>query len=130
MVEDWTFGIRDDEMQDVVNQARGEGAEVVVVLSHNGMDVDLKMASRVTGIDAIMGGHTHDAVPTPTVVKNRSGQTLVTNSGSNAKYLGVLDFDVRNGKVQDYKYHLLPVFSDFIEPDKEMQEYIDKLYGQ
>ena len=130
MTEGWTFGIKDDEMQQAVDAARAEGAEVVVVLSHNGMDVDIKMASRVTGIDAIMGGHTHDAVPTPTVVKNRSGQTLVTNAGSNAKYLGVLDFDVRNGKVQDYKYHLLPVFSDFIEPDKEMQEYIDKMYNQ
>ncbi|MFP4639068.1 MAG: thiosulfohydrolase SoxB [Guyparkeria sp.] len=130
MTEGWSFGIRDDEMQEAVDSARDEGAEVVVVLSHNGMDVDIKMASKVTGIDAIMGGHTHDAVPTPTVVKNSSGQTLVCNAGSNAKYLGVLDFDVRNGKVQDYKYHLLPVFADFIEPDKEMAEYIDKLYKQ
>ncbi len=130
MTAGWTFGIRDEKMQEAVDAARAEGAEVVVVLSHNGMDVDLKMASRVTGIDAIMGGHTHDAVPTPTVVKNRGGQTIVSNAGSNAKYLGVLDFDVRNGKVQDYKYHLLPVFSDFIEPDKEMADYIEKAYNQ
>ncbi|HSH84820.1 MAG TPA: thiosulfohydrolase SoxB [Guyparkeria sp.] len=130
MTEGWTFGIRDEAMQETVDAARAEGAEVVIVLSHNGMDVDLKMASRVSGIDAIMGGHTHDAVPTPTLVKNSGGQTIVSNAGSNAKFLGVLDLDVRNGKVQDYKYHLLPVFSDFIEPDKEMQDFIDKAYNQ
>ena len=81
-------------MQKVVDEARAKGARVVVLLSHNGMDVDLKLASRVTGIDAILGGHTHDAVPQPTVVANRSGKTLVTNAGSNGKFLAVLDLDV------------------------------------
>jgi sulfur-oxidizing protein SoxB len=80
MVPDWSFGIRDDRMQQMVDEARGKGAKVVIVLSHNGMDVDLKMASRVTGIDAIMGGHTHDAVPRPVEVKNAGGVTLVTNA--------------------------------------------------
>ncbi|MCP2798121.1 hypothetical protein NK944_23860, partial [Salmonella enterica subsp. enterica serovar Typhimurium] len=81
-------------MQEHVDAARAKGAQVVVVLSHNGMDVDIKMASRVRGIDAIMGGHTHDGVPAPVIVKNGGGQTLVTNAGSNGKFLGVLDFDV------------------------------------
>lgn len=127
MVEDWSFGIRDDKMQEAVNKARGEGAQVVIVLSHNGMDVDLKMASRVSGIDAIMGGHTHDAIPAPTIVNNAGGKTLVINSGSNAKFLSVLDLDVRNGKVQGFKFHMLPVFSNLIEADKEMASYIDKV---
>jgi len=127
MVPDWSFGIRDERMQEMVDQARGEGAQVVIVLSHNGMDVDLKMASRVTGIDAIMGGHTHDAIPRPVIVDNAGGKTLVTNAGSNGKFLGVLDLDVRNGKVQGYRYHLLPIFSNLLEPDAEMEAYIKKV---
>ena len=127
MVPDWTFGIQDDHMQKMVDEARGKGAQVVVVLSHNGMDVDIKMASRVRGIDAILGGHTHDGMPAPTIVKNGGGQTLVTNAGSNSKFLGVLDFDVRGGKVQDFRYKLLPVFSNLIAPDAAMQAHIDKV---
>ncbi len=99
MVADWSFGIQDDNMQKVVDEARAKGAQVVVVLSHNGMDVDLKMASRVTGIDAIFGGHTHDGVPLAVPVNNAGGKTLVTNAGCNGKFLGVMDFDVKDGKV-------------------------------
>jgi sulfur-oxidizing protein SoxB len=131
MIPDWTMGIQDEEMQKVVNEARGKGARVVVVLSHNGMDVDLKMASRVTGIDAILGGHTHDGVPAPSIVKNAGGQTLVMNSGSNGKYLSVLDFDVSvgkgGGKVQGFRYKLLPVFSNLLPADKAMAAAIDKM---
>ncbi|MEJ2451576.1 MAG: 5'-nucleotidase C-terminal domain-containing protein [Gammaproteobacteria bacterium] len=124
-IPDWTFGIRDSEMQNLVNQVRAkEKPDAVIVVSHNGMDVDLKMASVVTGIDAIFGGHTHDAVPAPTVVKNKSGQTLVTNAGSNGKFLGFMQLDIRNGKVQDFRYRLLPIFSNLLEADKEMEAYI------
>ena len=125
LVPDWSFGIQDEHMQQVVLEARAKGAQVVVVLSHNGMDVDLKMASRVSGIDAILGGHTHDGMPAPTIVNNRGGQTLVTNAGSNSKFLGVLDFDVRGGRVQDYRYKLMPVFSNLLAADREMQAHID-----
>ena len=114
-------------MQLMVDEARRKGAAVVVVLSHNGMDVDIKMASRVRGIDAIMGGHTHDGMPAPIVVSNAGGKTLVTNAGSNSKFLGVLDFDVRGGKVQGYKYRLLPVFSNFLPADREMDALITKI---
>jgi len=127
MTPDWTFGIQDDNMQLVVNEARAKGAQVVVVLSHNGMDVDLKMATRVSGIDAILGGHTHDGVPVPSIVKNSGGQTLVSNAGSNGKYLGVIDFDVKGGKVMDIKYKLLPVFANLIEPDAEMASLIKQV---
>jgi sulfur-oxidizing protein SoxB len=126
LVAEWNFGIRDDEMQKVVDEVRGKGAQVVVVLSHNGMDVDLKMASRVRGIDAIMGGHTHDGVPAPSIVKNAGGQTLVTNAGSNGKFLGVLDFDVKGGKITDFRYKLLPVFANLLPADAEMEAYITK----
>ncbi len=124
---EWTFGVQDEEMQKVVTEARAKGAQVVVVLSHNGMDVDLKMASRVTGIDAILGGHTHDGVPAPSVVKNAGGQTLVMNSGSNSKFLSVLDFDVHGGKIQGFRYKLLPVFSRLLPADKAMAAYLDRL---
>ncbi|MBE7422908.1 MAG: thiosulfohydrolase SoxB [Zoogloeaceae bacterium] len=127
LIPDWTMGIQDEDMQKVVNEARGKGAQVVVVLSHNGMDVDLKMASRVTGIDAILGGHTHDGVPAPSVVKNAGGRTLVMNSGSNGKFLSVLDFDVRGGKIQGFRYKLLPVFANLLPADAEMAAFIDKV---
>jgi sulfur-oxidizing protein SoxB len=127
LIPDWSFGIREDKMQKTVDDARSKGAQVVVVLSHNGMDVDLKMASRITGVDAIMGGHTHDGVPKPVVVENPGGKTLVTNAGSNSKFLGVLDLDVQNGKVRDFRYKLLPVFSNLLPADPEMTAYINKV---
>ncbi|MCO5118364.1 MAG: thiosulfohydrolase SoxB [Burkholderiaceae bacterium] len=127
MVADWSFGIRDAEMQAVVDEARGKGAQVVIVLSHNGMDVDLKMASRVRGIDAILGGHTHDGVPQPVVVANPGGRTLVTNAGSNGKFLGVLDLDVRGGRIADYRYRLLPVFSNLLPADPDMSALIERV---
>ena len=123
----WTFGIQEENMQKVVDEARAKGAKVVVVLSHNGMDVDLKIASRVRGIDAIMGGHTHDGVPAPVKVKNPGGVTLVTNAGSNGKFLGVLDFDVKGGKVADFRYKLLPVFSNLLPADAGMSALIKKI---
>ena len=126
-VSEWEFGIRDDEMQKVVDEARGKGAQVVVVLSHNGMDVDLKMAGRVTGIDAIMGGHTHDGMPVASVVSNKSGKTLVTNAGSNGKFLAVMDFDVKDGKVADYRYRLLPVFANMLPADPGMEALIQRI---
>ena len=127
MVADWAFGIQDENMQAMVNEARGKGAQLVVVLSHNGMDVDLKMASRVRGIDAIFGGHTHDGVPMAVPVKNAGGTTLVTNAGSNSKFLGVMDFDVKGGKLVDYRYRLLPVFANQLQPDAEMNALITKV---
>lgn len=127
LIPDWSFGIRDDAMQKTVDKARAAGAQVVVVLSHNGMDVDLKMASRVRGIDAIMGGHTHDGVPAPVAVENAGGKTLVINSGSHGKFLSVLDLDVTGGKVRDFRYKLLPVFSNLLAADPEMDGLIEKI---
>ncbi len=127
MIPDWSFGIRDERMQKVVNEVRGKGAQAVVVLSHNGMDVDLKMASRVSGIDFILGGHTHDGVPMPSIIKNAGGKTVVINSGSHGKFLSVLDFEVKGGKVSDYRFKLLPVFSNLIQPDPAMTAYIQKV---
>ncbi|MGB0127840.1 MAG: thiosulfohydrolase SoxB [Rhodocyclaceae bacterium] len=126
-VPDWTFGIQEEQMQKTVAQARAAGAQVVVVLSHNGMDVDLKLARRVTGIDAILGGHTHDGVPAPSVVANTGGRTLVVNSGSHGKFLSVLDFEVKNGRATDYRYKLLPVFANLLEADSAMASYIDEV---
>ena len=127
LVKDWGFGIQEETMQKTVDEARAKGAQVVFVLSHNGMDVDLKMASRVTGIDAIMGGHTHDGMPVASIISNPGGKTIVTNSGSNGKFLGVLDLDVRAGKVQDFRYKLLPVFANMLPADKEMDALITRV---
>jgi S-sulfosulfanyl-L-cysteine sulfohydrolase len=124
---DWKFGIRDEELQKLVDAHRNnDKVDAVVLLSHNGMDVDLKLASRVTGIDVILGGHTHDAVPQPTSVTNAGGVTLVTNAGSNGKFLAVLDLDIAKGKVSNVRYRLLPVFSELLKPDPAMQALIDK----
>lgn len=127
MVSEWTFGIQEARMQEIVDEVRGKGAQAVILLSHNGMDVDLKMASRVRGIDAILGGHTHDGVPAPVVVENPGGKTLVTNAGSNGKFLGVLDLQVTGGKVTDYEYRLLPIFSNILPADKAMTDLITRV---
>jgi len=125
---DWTFGIREAELQALVDELRAkEKADAVILLSHNGMDVDLKLASRVTGIDVILGGHTHDAVPQPSAVKNAKGTTLVTNAGSNGKFLGVLDLEIAKGRVTDIRYRLLPVFSELLKPDTAMLTLIDQM---
>ena len=118
---DWTFGIKEEELQKQVDALRGKGARVVVLLSHNGMDVDLKLAQRVKGIDTILGGHTHDAVPRPVPV----GETLVTNAGSNGKFVGIVEYHVAGGRVQQ-RYRLLPVFSNLLPPDREMAAYIER----
>jgi sulfur-oxidizing protein SoxB len=124
---DWTFGIRDEELQMLVDALRtNDKVDAVVLLSHNGMDVDLKLASRVRGIDIILGGHTHDAVPQPVPVANAGGITFVTNAGSNGKFLGVLDLELARGRVSDIRYRLLPVFSELLKPDAAMQALIDK----
>jgi sulfur-oxidizing protein SoxB len=128
LTPDWTFGIRDEELQKLVDDLRSnDKVDAVVLLSHNGMDVDLKLASRVRGIDVILGGHTHDAVPQPVPVTNASGITLVTNAGSNGKFLGVLDLELARGRVSDIRYRLLPVFSELLKPDAEMQALIEKI---
>ena len=127
MVPEWSFGIQDERMQKLVDEVRGKGAKAVVVISHNGMDVDLKMASRVRGIDAILGGHTHDGMPAPVVIANPGGKTLVTNAGSNGKFLALLDLDVGPSGVKDYRYRLLPVFSNQLKADPAMQALIEKI---
>jgi sulfur-oxidizing protein SoxB len=124
---DWTFGIQEENLQKTIDEVKAKGAKVVVLLSHNGMDVDLKMASRVRGLHAIMGGHTHDGVPIPVQVKNAGGVTLVTNAGSNGKFLGVLDFDVKGSKPVDFRYKLFPVFSNMIPADPVMSKLITKV---
>ncbi len=123
MFPDWSFGIREEEVVKNVAAAREEGADVVVLLSHNGFDVDRKLASRVGGIDVILTGHTHDALPDPVIVND----TLVIASGSNGKFVSRLDLDVRGGKVQGYRFRLIPIFSDVITPDAEMSALIDKV---
>ncbi|MEO9135094.1 MAG: thiosulfohydrolase SoxB [Casimicrobiaceae bacterium] len=126
-VPEWTFGIQEESLQKAIDDARAKGAQAIVLLSHNGMDVDLKLASRVAGLDVILGGHTHDGVPQPTRVANRGGKTLVTNAGSNGKFLGLLELDVRNGKVADVRYRLVPVFANLLSPDRDMDALITKV---
>ena len=127
LVPDWTFGIQEDGLQKAAEEARAKGAHAVILLSHNGIDVDLKLAGRVTGIDAILGGHTHDAIPEPMLVKNGGGTTLVTNAGCNGKFLAVLDLEVKNKHVTGYQYRLLPVFANLLEPDRDMAQLIGKM---
>ncbi len=126
-VAEWTFGIQEERLQQFVDEVRRKGAQAVVLLSHNGMDVDLKLASRVRGIHAILGGHTHDAVPQPVLVKNGGGTTIVTNAGANGKFLAVLELEVRAGEVRDYRYRLLPVFANVLEPDRDMENAIRRV---
>jgi S-sulfosulfanyl-L-cysteine sulfohydrolase len=125
-VPDWTFGIKEGELQKHVDEVRSKGAKIVVLLSHNGMDVDLKLAQRVTGLNAILGGHTHDAVPQAMQVLHGADTTLVTSAGSNGKFLGVLDFDFGERRIRGWRYRLLPVFSNLLPADAAMQAHIAK----
>jgi len=122
MFPDYSFGIRDENMQAMVDEVRAEGAELVVCLSHNGFDVDKKMASVVKGIDVILTGHTHDALPEPVLV----GDTILIASGSNGKFVSRVDLDVRDGKMMGFRHKLIPIFSDVIEPDADMAALIDE----
>jgi sulfur-oxidizing protein SoxB len=126
-VAEWTFGIQETELRKIVEEVRAKGAQAVVLLSHNGIDVDIKLAGRVSGIDAILGGHTHDGMPVPLVVKNAGGQTVVSNAGSNGKFLGVLDLEVKAGRVTGFRYRLLPVFANLLPPDRDMQALIERV---
>ncbi|WP_419769204.1 MAG: thiosulfohydrolase SoxB [Candidatus Marinarcus sp.] len=127
-IPDWTFGIKNEEMQELIDQIKDEEKpDAIIVLSHNGFDTDKKMAEVCTGIDFIMGGHTHDGVPEAVPVKNEEGVTYVCNAGSNGKFLNVLDLDIQNGKIKDFKFTLLPIFSDIIPEDKAMKKYIQEV---
>ncbi len=123
MFPEWSFGLRLELLQQNVDKARADGADVVVLLSHNGFDVDQKLPTVVNGIDVILTGHTHDAVPEAIKI----GSTLVLSSGSHGKYLGRVDLEISNGKVTDYSSSLIPVFADVIEPDQEMSAKIDEV---
>ena len=123
MFPSWSFGIREELLQENVNKARDAGAGAVVLLSHNGFDVDRKVAARVKGIDVILTGHTHDAMP----VAEKVGKTLLIASGSNGKFLSRVDLDVRDGEVKDFRHKLIPIFSDVIEPDDETARLVEKV---
>ena len=122
MFPDYSFGIRDQHMQEMVDEVRAQGAELVVVLSHNGFDVDKKMAGQVSGIDVILTGHTHDALPEPVLV----GDTILIASGSNGKFVSRVDLDVRDGQMMGFRHKLIPIFSDVIQPDAEMTALVDE----
>ena len=126
---DWSFGLREDDMISLVKGIReGENPDAIVLLSHNGMDVDIKMAQRVPGLNVVFGGHTHDGMPKPLEVRNVEGNTcLVTNAGSNGKYVGVMDFDIQDGKLKDMHYKMLPIITDMLPADKEMEAYINQM---
>ena len=121
MFPEYSFGIRTERMQEVVDEVRGQGAELVVLLSHNGFDVDKKMAGLVKGIDVVLSGHTHDALPEPVLV----GETIIVASGSNGKFVSRVDLDVRDGRMMGFRHKLIPVFADVIEPDKAVTSLID-----
>jgi len=122
MFPEYSFGVRDERMQEMVDEVRGMGADLVVVLSHNGFDVDKQMAAKVTGIDVILSGHTHDALPEPVLVE----ETIIVASGSNGKFVSRVDLDVRDGRMMGFRHKLIPIFSDVITPDAEVAALIDE----
>jgi len=121
MFPEYSFGIRDERLQEIVDEVRAAGAACVVLLSHNGFDVDKKLASVVSGIDVILAGHTHDALPEPVLV----GKTIILPSGSNGKFVSRIDLDIRDGQMMGYRTKLIPIFSDVIAPDPVVTEIID-----
>ena len=128
-IPDWSFGIREDELVELIDQIKEEESpDATIMLSHNGMDVDLKLASRVSGLDAIFGGHTHDGIPVPVEVETPEGRVcLVTNAGTNGKFVGMMDLDIGEGEVKGMQYHLVPAFENLLEPDPQMEEFVSSL---
>jgi len=126
---DWSFGLREDDMIELIQNIRKEEKpDAIVLLSHNGMDVDIKMAQQLPGLHAVFGGHTHDGIPKPVEVKNVEGHTcLVTNAGSNGKFVGVMDFDIQDGELKGMHYKMLPIITDLLPADKEMEAYINQM---
>ena len=122
-IPSWSFGIREDQVREYVEEARASGAELVVLLSHNGFDVDRKLAARVDGIDVILTGHTHDALPVAVNVNN----TILIASGSHGKFLSRLDLDVQGGKLKDFSFRIIPVLSDVIAPDPDMAKLVEEI---
>ena len=131
-IPDWSFGIREDDLANLIQEIKSEHRPAgVFLLSHNGMDVDLKLASRVSGIDAILGGHTHDGVPLPIAVKSPDGETcLVTNAGSNGKFIGVMDLDIKNNQLIGIKYQMAPVFDKLIAADPGVEKFLQRVNEQ
>ncbi len=129
---DWSFGLREDDMAALIKKIRKEEKpDALCLISHNGMDVDIKMAERAPGIDVVFGGHTHDGMPVPVTVKNKEGGTcLVTNAGCSGKYVGVMDFDFEGSKLKAANYKMLPVFSNMIPEDKEMSAFLSQMRGK
>jgi len=126
LIPDWQFGIQEQNLQKIINEIQTQKqADVIVLLSHNGLDVDLKLASRVSGLDIILGGHTHNALPKPQIITNSGGKTWVTNAGSHGKFLAVFDLDIRNHRLHDLRYQLMPVFSNLLTAEPQMQALID-----
>lgn len=121
MFPEYSFGIREERMQEMVDEVRAEGVDLVVCLSHNGFDVDRKMAGRVKGIDVILTGHTHDAIPEPVLV----GETILIASGSHGKFVSRVDLDVRDGRMMGFRHKLIPIFADVITPDADMAAMIE-----
>ena len=124
MVKDWQFGLREDRLQEMIDECKEKGAQVITLLSHNGLNLDMKLATRVIGLDVIFSGHTHDALPFAYEAKNAGGRTLVVNSGSGGKFVALLELDVKKGKPIDFQFNMIPVFANAITPDKDMADYI------
>lgn len=122
MFPEYSFGIRDERMQEMVDEVRAAGVDLVVCLSHNGFDVDKQMAGKVTGIDVILSGHTHDALPEPVLI----GETIIVASGSNGKFVSRVDLDVQDGRMMGFRHKLIPIFSDVITPDADVSNLIDE----
>lgn len=126
-LENWRFGFEEERLQKTVDQARAEGARLVVLLSHNGIEANRKLASRVRGIDVVLSGHGHDALPAPLVIDGADRRCLLVSSGASGKFVSVLDIEMRNGRLYDYRYRLLPVMANFIAPEPRMSAYIEKV---
>ncbi|MBF0158170.1 MAG: thiosulfohydrolase SoxB [Magnetococcales bacterium] len=127
VIPKWSIGLRQANLQQTVESARSEGAHLVVLLSHNGLEVDLELAAHLVGIDIILGGHSHDVLPQPMVVANAGGRTLVCNAGSNGKFLGRIDLDVRKGRLVEWRYQLMPVLPRFVPAAPDIAHLIHAL---
>ena len=106
--------------------------DLIIAITHQGVDEDSILAANVTGLDVIVGGHSHTRLPVPKLINN----VIIVQAGSNCENLGVLDLTVENDHVVKYNGRLLQLWaregrttrlSAFID---SLKTEIDKAYSE
>jgi 5'-nucleotidase/UDP-sugar diphosphatase len=125
--------------QAAVDALTEEGVNIIILVTHIGLDVDMEVAAGVTGVDVIVGGHTHTLLGNayvasvaeyPVVVENPNGEPVyIVQAGEKTQYLGRLDVTFDAEGVVTAAAGDTILLSRYITPDPELQAIVDELSG-